>query len=139
LAPMIKRLLYRISETRYVRSAIEERADLAAFKQKPTKRIIIGLIVIAVSYTIGWPAVAALGMLSVYFCEPLMLIIGGPLTYGLSHLVFIIGMYLAGAEHTKIFFRWATRVSMEKLLGPSLGISPGLGNEPPPDSRGGYG
>jgi hypothetical protein len=135
---MIKRLLYRISETRYVRSAIEERADLAAFKQKPTKRIIAGLIVIAVSYTIGWPAVGALGILSVYLKEPLVLIIGGPLTYGLSHLVFIIGMYLAGAEHTKAFFRWATRVSMEKFIGPSLETSPGLGNESPPESPGGY-
>ena len=136
---MIKRLLHRISETRYVRSAIEERADLAAFQQKPTKRIIIGLIVIAISYTIGWPAVGALGILSVYLKEPLVLIIGGPLTYGLSHLVFILGMYLAGAEHTKVFLRWATRVSMEKFIGPSLKISPGLGNEPPPESRGGYG
>jgi hypothetical protein len=136
---MMKRLLYRISETRYVRSAIADRADLTAFKQKPTQRIIIGLIVIAISYMIGWPAVGALGILSVYIQEPLVLIIGGPLIYGLSHLVFILGMCLAGAEHTRVFFRWATRVSMEKLIGPSLEISPGLDHEPPPESRGGYG
>jgi hypothetical protein len=135
---MIKRLLYRISKTRYVRSAIDERADLAALKQKPTRRVIIGLIVIAVSYILGWPAVGGLGILSVYLQKPLVLIIGGPLIYGISHLVFILGMYLAGATHTKVFFRWATRVSMEKLLGPSLEISPGLGTEPPPESRGGY-
>jgi hypothetical protein len=135
---MIKRLLYRISKTRYVRSAIEERADLAALKQKPTRRVIIGLIVIAVSYILGWPAVGAMGILSVTFQEPLVLIIGGPLIYGISHLVFILGMYLAGAAHTKVFFRWATRVSMEKLLGPSLEIAPVLGTEPPPESRGGY-
>ncbi|MFH0727352.1 MAG: hypothetical protein V2B19_13570 [Pseudomonadota bacterium] len=135
---MIKRLLYRISKTRYVRSAIEERADLAALKQKPTRRVIVGLIVIAVSYILGWPAVGAMGILSVTLQEPLVLIIGGPLIYGISHLVFILGMYLAGAEHTKVFFRWATRVSMEKLLGPPLEISPGLETGPPPESRGGY-
>jgi hypothetical protein len=136
---MIKHMINRIAETRYVRSAIEERADLAAFKQKPTKRIIIGLIVIAISYTIGWPGVGALTILSVTFREPRLVIIGGPLIYGLSHLVFILGMYLAGAEYTKIFFRWATRVGIGKLLGLPLRISPGIGNDPPPESRGGYG
>jgi len=134
---MIKRLLYRISETPYVRSAIEERADLSAFKQKPTKRILIGLIIIAVSYIIGWPAVGALGLLSVYAQEPLILIVGGPLIYGLSHLVFILGMYLAGAAHTRVFLRWATRVGMEKLIGAPLKMSPGLENEPPPENRAG--
>jgi hypothetical protein len=42
--------------------------------------------------------------------------VGGPLTYGLSHLVFLLGMYLCGAVYSLIFLRWLTRVSMEKLL-----------------------
>jgi hypothetical protein len=54
--------------------------------------------------------------MAVYFKKPLIIIIGGPLTYGLSHLVFILGMYLAGAKYTKIFLRWAARVTMEKFL-----------------------
>lgn len=135
---MIKRLLYRISQTAYVRSAIEDHADLSAFKQKPTKRIVIGLFVIAVSYIIGWPAVGALGLLSVYINEPLVLVIGGPSIYGLSHLVFILGMYLAGAAHSRAFLRWAIRVGMEKLIGASLKNGCGLGNEPPPENRGPY-
>ncbi|MBN2591427.1 MAG: hypothetical protein JXA96_16295 [Sedimentisphaerales bacterium] len=36
--------------------------------------------------------------------------------YGLSHLVFIIGMYLSGAKYSMIFLRWATRKAMQKLL-----------------------
>jgi hypothetical protein len=46
----------------------------------------------------------------------LVVIVGGPLTYGLSHLVFLLGMYLCGAVYSLIFLRWLTRVSMEKLL-----------------------
>jgi len=42
--------------------------------------------------------------------------VGGPLTYGLSHLVFLVGMYLSGATYSLIFLRWLTRVTMEKLL-----------------------
>lgn len=112
---MIHRLVKRFAETPYVRSALEERADLNAFRQKPTRRIIFGLIVIGISYTIGWPAVGAFGILAAYLEEPLILIVGGPAIYGMSHVVFIIGMYLAGAEHAKVFLRWATRMGMEKL------------------------
>jgi hypothetical protein len=45
--------------------------------------------------------------------------IGGPLTYLLSHLVFIAGMYFTGTQYTKIFLRWATRMFMEKMIGQS--------------------
>ena len=109
-------IIKRISETEYVRSAIEDQADLSAFKEKPSIRVILGVSAIAFSYIIGWPAVAALGMLSIYLEKPLIVAIGGPLTYGLSHLVFLLGMYLAGYNYTKIFIRWATRVAVEKLI-----------------------
>ena len=106
----------RMAETDYVRTAIADRADLNAFKQKPSVRTVLGIAIIGFSYIIGWPAIGALGALSVYLEKPLLLAVGGPLLYGLSHLVFMAGMYLAGAEYTKIFLRWATRVSMEKLM-----------------------
>jgi len=109
-------IIKKIAETRYVRSAIEDRADLSAFKEKPSMRIIIGLAVMGFSYIIGWPAISALGVLSVYLNKPLLIAIGGPLLYGFSHLVFMLGMYLAGYNYTKIFLRWATRVAVEKWM-----------------------
>lgn len=131
---MIKRLANRISKTNYVQSAIEDQADLEAFRQKPTKRIVVGLIIIGISYIIGWPAVGALGMLSIYMEKPLILAVGGPAVYGLSHLVFILGAYLAGADYAKAIFRWATRVGIEKLMPPP--ISQNLENPPPPEAKG---
>lgn len=112
---MFKRLVQQIGQTAYVQSAIEENANLDSFKQKPTPRMIWGLVIIGVSYTIGWPMVGLLGMLAVYLDEPLVAIIGGPLTYGLSHLTFMLGAWLAGAEHARTFFRWATRVVVARL------------------------
>ena len=112
-------LIKRLSETEYIRSAIADKADLSAFKEKPSIRVILGVSAIAFSYIIGWPAVGALGMLSIYLGKPLIVAIGGPLTYGLSHLVFLLGMYLAGYNYTKIFLRWATRVTMEKWISKS--------------------
>ncbi len=111
-----KKLIRKISKTKYVQSAIKEKADLSAFKQKPNLRIIMGLIAIGVSYIIGWPGVSLMGFLAAYFREPMILAIGGPLIYGLSHLVFLLGMYLAGAKYSKIFMKWATRMAVERFL-----------------------
>ena len=94
---------------------MEDQADLSAFKEKPSPRIIAGLLAIMISYIIGWPAVAALGFLALKLHEPWIVVVGGPLTYGLSHLVFMLGMYLCGAVYSLIFLRWLTRVSVGKL------------------------
>lgn len=117
---MIMSFIKRIAETEYVRRAIKEKADLSAFKKKPSMRILLGISTIGFSYIIGWPAISALGALAIYLNEPLLLAIGGPLLYGFSHLVFLLGMYLAGAQYTKIFLRWATRIAMEKLTNKSV-------------------
>ena len=95
---------------------MEDQADLSAFKEKPSPRIIAGLLAIMISYIIGWPAVAALGFLALKLHEPWIVVVGGPLTYGLSHLGFMLGMYLCGAVYSLIFLRWLTRVSVGKLL-----------------------
>jgi hypothetical protein len=68
------------------------------FRRKPSPRIVVGLVLIALSYVIGWPMVAACGMLAAYLGEPLILAIGGPVAYGLAWVVFLIGMFIIGAE-----------------------------------------
>jgi len=115
-SPVIRRCILKIAETGFVRSAIEERADLSAFRGKPTPAVLAGVFAIGFSYVIGWPAVAALGFLAVNLNNPWLVVVGGPVTYGLSHLVFLLGMYLSGATYSLVFLRWLTRVSMEKLL-----------------------
>lgn len=113
---MIRQRILKISETDFVRSVIEEQADLSAFKGKPTPLVLAGIFFIAFSFVIGWPAVAALGVMSAKLHNPWIAGVGGPLVYGLSHLVFLLGMYLSGAVYSMIFLRWLTRISMEKLL-----------------------
>ena len=77
--------------------------------------MIIGLSFVVISYILGWPAVGMLGALSLSLNEPRLLLAGGPLIYGLSYIVLLLGVYLAGAKYSKIFFRWTARVTMEKL------------------------
>jgi hypothetical protein len=112
----MRRLVQRLAATTYVRRAIEERADLSAFRQRPSLRVVAGVGAILFSYVIGWPLIAVLGAIAIHLNQPLVVVVGGPVAYGLSHLVFILGMYLAGAEYSMIFLRWATRVAVVKLL-----------------------
>ena len=119
---MFKHMVNRVSQTDYVQSAIDDQANLDCFKEKPTTRMIWGLVIIAISYIIGWPVIGLLGILAVYWSQPLLVAVGGPLVYGFSHLTFILGAWLAGADHAKAFFRWATRVTILKLTKKSNGI-----------------
>jgi hypothetical protein len=105
-----------VASTDFVRSAIEERADLSSFREKPTAKVLLGVFLIILGSLLGWPAVTALGILSVHFQTPWILVIGGPLIYGLSHLVFLAGMYLSGVTYSLIFGRWLARVSVERCL-----------------------
>lgn len=111
----IKKLVEKLITIEFVRLAIKEKADLSAFKQKPSVKVIVGVTLIILGSLLGWPAVAVLGILAVKFNEPLLAVVGGPLVYAFSYLVFMLGMYFSGAKYTVIFCRWLCRVIVEKL------------------------
>jgi hypothetical protein len=113
---IIKKLANDIAKTKFASRAIKDGADLSAFKEKLTAQNFLGIFLMCCSYIIGWPAVGLIGAFSIYWHEPLLIIIGGPLLLIISYLVFLAGMYLAGGKYVMVFFRWATRVALEKLM-----------------------
>jgi peptidoglycan/xylan/chitin deacetylase (PgdA/CDA1 family) len=119
----------RLAATRFVRGALAEKADLKALRARPTPRAWIGLGLVGFSYVIGWPAVGLLAWVSYQLREPLIIVIGGPVTYGLSHIVFLAGSYLAGAQYARVVLRWAARRLMERLTGD--GVTPECVAPPP--------
>jgi hypothetical protein len=110
-----KLLSKKLLKIEFVQNAVADQTDLSIFKEKPTPKIIFGFICIVVSYIICWPVISVLGIISLYLKLPLLVIIGGTLIYGFSHLLFMFGLYLAGAEHSKVFLKWITRRLIEKL------------------------
>ncbi|MCX5837805.1 MAG: polysaccharide deacetylase family protein [Deltaproteobacteria bacterium] len=114
---IVKGMVARLAATRFVREALAEKADLKAMRAKPTPRIWVGLGLMGFSYIIGWPAVGLLAWISYHLREPLIVVVGGPATYGLSYLVFLAGFYLAGVHYAQILLRWATQRLMERLTG----------------------
>ena len=113
---LIKKIILYFAATAFVQTAIAERADLSAFREKPTPVVLAGVFAIGFSFILGWPAIFALGVLSLKLQTPWIVVVGGPLTYGLSHLVFLLGMYLSGAVYSLVFCRWLARITMERCL-----------------------
>jgi uncharacterized membrane protein YkgB len=117
---IIKNTALYFARTKYCRQAIAERADLSAMREKPTTKMMIGLGLVAFSYVIGLPAVIAMGILAVWLREPLVGIIGGPLIYAISTIIFIVGIKMAGKRYFHVFSRWLVRVVLEKILGEDI-------------------
>lgn len=114
---MLGLLARYIEGTQFARDAIADRADLSPFKEKPSARLIIGLIILALSFTLGWPLITACSIVSIWMGNPYIIIIGGPMIYGFSFLLWTLSMYLTGHDSYKygrIFLRWAARRLVEK-------------------------
>ena len=106
----------RLARIKFVRHAMEARADLSEFRKPPTFRILAGVFLIAFSMVLSWPVIVALvGGLAWHLRRPWILALIVPL-YVFSHLCYISGMILSGEKYTRIFFRWAMRCWVERLL-----------------------
>ena len=115
--PVLKSIFGRIAETAWMRNAMSDADALHVFREKPAPAACIGIALILISYVIGWPAVALLGLIAFYTGEPLILAIGGPVVYGLSHLVFMAGLYLGGKRYAVALAQWASRKAFKKYSG----------------------
>jgi hypothetical protein len=115
---MIRRKIAQyLSGKKYFKNILENPADLSEFKERMTPRLITGLSLMALSFIIGWPTVAALGVLAVWYKEPLIAVIGCPTTYALSYVVFIVGAWLARAPHyMETLVRYTIQYFFRKLI-----------------------
>lgn len=111
------KIVTRLARTRLGCEAMAETRSLSTLFVKPTPKVWAGLGLIGVSYIIGWPAVGLLALIAFHTGEPMILAIGGPIVYGLSHLVFMAGFYLAGSHYAPILLRCVTRKVIEKMGG----------------------
>lgn len=110
---MPKRISQYLAGKQFVQKIMEHPADLSEFRERPTLRLITGLILMALSFLMGWPAIFALSVLAVRFREPWIAVIGCPTAYVLSCVVFIVGAWLARAPH---YLNTLTQYAFQKLL-----------------------
>ena len=114
---IVKKIALYFARKEFCRKAIAEHANLKIFKKKPSFRITIGLILIAFSYVIGLPAAIILSIIVAKHSNAITATVAASLLYGISWLIFMVAMYLAGPEYGKALSRWAARIILEKILG----------------------
>ncbi len=114
---LLKKIARGFAETRFGIKALNEDAGLNVFKEKPSAKVLFGIFLIGMSYIIGWPMIGLFGGLALYWKEPLIIIVGGPLLFVVAHLAFLAGVYLAGGKYIMPLIRWVTRVTLKKLTG----------------------
>lgn len=101
----------RLESTRFVQRVLVNPADLSMFRKKPSAQFLIGMGIVGFSYLMAWPFITVLGAISFYLSRPALFLVGSPIAYGLSHLVFLAGMAIAGKDSIKYvhaFNRWLT-------------------------------
>jgi hypothetical protein len=110
--PFLNNIANRVARTKYGQTALKEEIDLGYFKEPPPPKVIIGLLLLGLSYLICWPLITLEGFLAAWYRQPLIVIIGGPVTYGISWAVFALSMLLLGMHSYKgadIILRYLTK------------------------------
>jgi len=115
----LKTIAASLARTEYIRKAIAEGGDFRVYTNRPTPQVMVGLFLMFFSYVIGWPLIGVLGWLAYHTRQPLIVVVGGPVAYGVSNLVFWIGIYLAGKSYATAFTKWLIKSLFEKILGPA--------------------
>lgn len=114
---MIKKTARYFARKKFCREAINEVADLRVIKEKHTLSVMIGLLLIVLSFLFVVPAFLVIGLIAVKLRSPMIGVIGIPASYGFSWLLLMLGIYLTGADYAKALGKWFARVLLEKVLG----------------------
>jgi len=114
-----KRILLRLAEKAQYRLA-SERDVRDVFRRKPSGKLLIGLSMMGMSYVTCWPVITVLGGAAAKYHDPLVFSIGSPIAYAFSHLLFLAGTFVAGAEgvmYSRVFIQWCTYNVCKRMLG----------------------
>ena len=104
----------RLARTRFGQRALIQPDRPCILKQKPTKRAYGGLALMALSTLTGLPALALLSYLSVTMGKPMIIAVGGPVAFALVHIIFGLGVFLAGRNYAIEALLWVTRRFLER-------------------------
>ncbi len=113
--PLLGYLARRLARTKFGQKALSQPENgLSILKQKPGKRVYIGLALMTISCLTGLPALAFLSYLSVKVNMLMIIAAGAPVVVLLVHIVFGLGVYLAGQNYVVEVLHWATRRFLQK-------------------------
>ena len=104
----------KLAQTKFGQKSLSEPDGLSILKQRPGTRVYVGLVLMAMSFLISLPTLAFLSYLSVKISKPMIIAVGGPVVILLVHIMFGVGVYLAGQNYAAKVLRWATKRFLQK-------------------------
>ena len=111
---LLRSFARRLAQTKFGKKSLTKSDGLSVLKQQPGMRVYVGLVLMAISYLIGLPALAFLSYLSVKLSKPMTIAVGGPVVFLLVHIMFGVGVYLAGQNYAIKLLQWATKRFLQK-------------------------
>ena len=113
---LLRSIARRLALTKFGQKSLTKPDGLSILKQKPDTRGCVGFVLMAVSFLIGLPALAFLSYLSVKLSKPMTIAVGGPVVILLVHIMFGVGVYLAGQNYAANLLQWATKRFLQKYV-----------------------
>ena len=113
---LLRSLARRLAQTKFGQKSLSNPDGLSILKQQPGKRVYVGLVLIVMSFLLGLPALAFLSYLSVKLSRPMIIAVGGLAVIILVHIVFGVGVYLAGQNYASKVLQWATKRFLQKYV-----------------------
>ena len=100
--------------TKLGQKSLEQPIDISIFHQKPDLRVYIGLALFILSFITSVPGIALLSFLSIKLEQPLIVAIGTPVVIIVAHIMFALGIFLAGKNYAKDMLYWSVKQFIEK-------------------------
>ena len=114
LVSLLRSLARRLAQTKFGQKSLTKPDGLSTLKQIPGTRVYVGLVLMAMSFLISLPALAFLSYLAVKLSKPMTIAVGGPVVILLVHIMFGVGVYLAGQNFASEVLQWATKRFLQK-------------------------
>ena len=118
---LLRCLATHLARTRYGQRVLSEEADLGALRKSPSVSLYAGLVLIALSFAMGWSALVLGGYLAVAGGRTWIMAVGAVGFYVLVHLVFAAGVWLAGANYAAVLLHWVARKFLRGHAGRDAG------------------
>lgn len=111
---LLRSFARKLEQTEFGQKSLTKPDGLSTLKQKPGMRVYVGLVLMAMSFLIALPALAFLSYLAVKLSKPMTIAVGGPVVILLVHIMFGVGVYLAGHNFASEVLQWATKRFLQK-------------------------
>ena len=111
---LLRSIARRLAQTRFGQKSLTKADGLSILKQQLRASVYVGLGLMVMSCLISLPALAFLSYLSVKLNNPVFIAVGGPVVILLVHIMFGVGVYLAGQNYALKLLQWATKRFLQK-------------------------